>query len=495
MTNDTAQSVDTQVAQTEKIGLSDLVIAGVLGFLTFFFLQLWEFPGLHPALWNDAAVASGVRPASHVIGNYWTAIASLIYGACGISAANAFLRFLGHLVMAGIAVVVYALLREMLAFIMRARPQFSKRRTLVQQLASALGTCAFVLSDPIWNAGQTLSETTVLLALTLAAIEFFFVFLRKGSLVYSYICAIILGLLCAETPMGFLITASFIVLNGVVLKYIPALESPFFQPASIEVGKWYMTFLFIASIIVGIVLNSLVYISHGGLSAIGETVGSIPLSYALGYWAKITSASGLLGWLLWFGVCFSPFLVSMIRFPNAADEELFLPYSTGMVFFLCSLLAFTQSCFLPALWFWKYGPVNSSYLLSLGMLFTATTVAAGMAIMGIDAVCRNHNRLAEQMFGNDDEDDEDERSSKKLALKLASTNFIRRVGVLITPVFLVLIMLPGRVKEQTRDKLAIVRDAIKETVTEAGVAEYIFTDDQRDPAIEIASASRGGALT
>lgn len=492
MTNENVESVETQVAQTEKIGLSDLVIAGVLGFLTFFLLQLWEFPGLHPSMWDDAAVASGVRPAFHVMGNYWTFIGSIIYKVCGITAANAMLRFVGHIVMAGIAVCVYALIREMLAFIMRARPQFSKRRTLVQQLAAALGTCAFVLSDPVWNLGQYLSEGTILLALTLAAIEFFFVFLRKGSLTYSYICAIILGLLAAETPVGFILVGAFIFLNGVVLKYVPALESPFFKPAAIEVGKWYMTFLFIAAVVGGIVLNSLVYISHGGLSAIGESVGSIPLNYAIGYAAKASGAASIIGWALWFGVCFTPFVVTMIRFPSAADEELFLPYSTGIVFFICGLLAFTQSCFISALWFWKYGPVHSPYFLACGMLFTATALAAGMAIMGIDAICRNHRRLAKQVYGSDDEDEDID--DKKLEVIHASTTFIRRIGVIVTPIFLVLVMLPGRPKESTRDMLRIVRDAISATVTEAGDAEYIFTDGQLDPAIEIESARRGGNL-
>lgn len=492
MTNNNVESVETQVAQTEKIGLSDLVIAGVLGFATFFLLNLWEFPGLHPSMWNDAAVASGVRPASHVIGNYWTFIASIIYKVCGISAANAMFRFLGHLVMAGIAVVVYALIREMLAFIMRARPQYSRRRTLVQQLAASLGTCAFILSDPVWNIGQFLSESMILLALTLAAVEFFFVFLRKGSLTYSYICAIILGLLAAETPVGFILVGAFIFLNGVVLKYIPALESPFFKPAAIEVGKWYMTFLFIAAIIGGVVLNSLVYISHGGLSAIGESIGSIPLSYVLGYSAKLTGAASIMGWLLWFGVCFAPFLVTMIRFPNAADEELFLPYSTGIVFFVCGLIAYTQSSFIPALWFWKYGPISSQYFLACGMLFTATALAAGMAIMGIDAICRNHRRLAKQVYGSDDE--EEDLDDKKLEVIHASTTFLRRIGVIVTPLFLVLVMLPSCPKESTRDMLRIIRDTISATVTEAGDAEYIFTDGQLDPAIEIESARRGGNL-
>ena len=64
-----AQQADiaVDIAQTEKIGLGDFVIAAALAVLTFFGLQIWEFPGLHPSIWDDAVVAAGVRPATHVI--------------------------------------------------------------------------------------------------------------------------------------------------------------------------------------------------------------------------------------------------------------------------------------------------------------------------------------------------------------------------------------------------------------------------------------------
>ena len=481
--------IAVEIAHTEKIGLGDLIIAAALAVLTFFGLQVWEFPGLHPSIWDDAVVAAGVRPATHVIPGYFTGVATVIYSIFGKSAGPAMMRLIGHIALAGVAVIVYAAMREMLAFIMRARPQRSKRRSLVMQIASLVGTVAFIATDPIWSAGQFLSETTILIGLTLGAIEFYFLFLRKGSIKYAYVCALLLGLLCAESPMGFVFMGAFIALNFVVLKLLPILESPFFRPEVIAVGKWYMTFIFLAFFILGILLNCWTYIANGGLDAVGATVGSIPLDYLLGYWGRLSNAADLTGWILILGACFTPFVVTIVMFPSAADEEKFLPYSTGMVFLFCGLVAYLESAPIPELWFWSYSGHISPYLLSIGVLLAATTVAGSVTILGVDALCRNHLRLAQQHFGVDEDEGEDTTAPDS-----AISTMIRRCSMVVIPVVLLAVMIPGRVKTATREMLQIVREAIAETVEECGPAEYLFSDGNLDNAIELESARRGGSL-
>lgn len=494
-----AETVSPEIAQTERIGLGDLVIAGVLAALTWFFLSFWEFPGLYPGVWDEAVVATGVRPATSVLPGYWRFAASIIYSLCGITGGNFALKFAGHFSLALVAIIVYAVLREMLAFIMRARPQFSKRRTIVMQIASAVGSAAFLCADPVWTAGQCFSETTILIVLTLAAIEFFFVFLRKGAIKYAYLCAVTLGLLAAESPMGFLLVAGFVGVNTFVLRVMPVLESPFFNPALIAVGKWYMTFLFVAALIFGIALNSLTFIAHEGLSAVANPIGSLPLAYLVAYWGRIAGAADVMGWILLLGVAVLPFIVTIFRFPVGADEEMFLPYSTGMVFLICGVAAVAQSASLPALWFWTYGSVGSSYLLSIALLLSATTLAGAMTILGVDALCRNHARLARQVFGNEDADGapddavESEGDDGGFGRSRA-TDFLRRAGLVVIPLFVILLMLPERCKSSTRAILALIRDAVYETVSEAGAAEYLFTDGKLDTAVELESARRGGKL-
>ena len=502
MKND--ELLEAEVAQTERIGLGDLVIVVLIAAITLFFAGLWEYPGLHPSLWDGVAVATGVRPATSVLPGYWTAAASQIYAWFGLAHGAAMMRLFGHVALAAVAVCVYAVLREWLALAMRMRPQMSKRRTLVMRMASAVGAAAFVASDPVWTAGQCLSETTILLGLTLGAIEFFFVFLRKGTLKYAYLCALMLGLLSAETPMGIILSLILIFLNNAILKYMPALESPFFKPSVMEVGKWHMTFIFLSALAGGVALNSWTFIAHDGLVGTGGTVGDIPLSYLLSYWHRLAGAADASAWVLWIGVSILPFVVATIKFPESADEERFLSYTSGLIFFGCGVVVLAQSASLPALWIWTYSPMKSQFLLSIGLFCCAATLALSLTILGVDALCRDHKRLAEQFFGEivDDEEDDDEENGNRPIRPLArriekdvrvplSTVVLRRLGIIVIPLVVVAVMIPGRVKKTTRQMMTILNAAIEEIVREAGDAKFLFSDGNLDAAIELAAVRNG----
>ena len=482
-------------AQTERFGLGDLAIAGAIAGLTWLFQTVWEFPGLYPGLWDGAAVASFVRPATEVVPGYWTAFATLVYSLFGMSVAEPVLRIVGHLALAGVSVSVYAVLREWLAFAMRMRPQRSHRRTIVMRLAAALGAAAFVLADPLWTAGQCFSETLILTALTMGAIECFFVFLKVCEIKYAYLCSLFLGLLAAESPIGLVLPVVFFSVNIFILKVMPSLESPLFKPAVFEVGKWHMTFIFLVALIAGVALNSWMFLVHGGAGAVGETAGSVPLMYLLDYWQRVVSAAPIGSWIMWAGICIMPFVVATIKFPSSADEEQFLSYPSGLIFFFCGMLAFSQSSFLPALWFWTYCPLGSQYLLCLGLFCCSATLALSLTIFGVDALCRNHKRLAEQFFGDPGEDGDGSTARFSHAVRISrSTAMLRRVGIVAIPVFILAMMIPGRVKTTTRQMLSILDDAIRELVREAGPAKYLFTDGNLDCAIEVASARAGGSL-
>ncbi len=488
---DDDEETKREIAAAERLGFWDFLVAGVAAAGVFALQMFWEYPSVPPAQWADVAVATGTRPALATTPGLWTLVASFFYRALGIDGGMVALRMLGHVSIALITVFMYSFLREVLTFVMRARPQRSPRRKLVMRIAAVIGALAFAASDPVWVAGQFFSETTLLIVLTVGAIECFFAFLRKGTLKYSYICAILLGLLSAETPMGLVLTLVFVILNFIVIKMLPNFESPFFKPALIEVGKWHMTFFFAASLLSGVAMNSLTYVFHQGLAVSGEGVGSIPLKYAIDYFERAASASSLAGWILLLGFALGPFIVSIVRFSSAADEENFLSYSTGIVFFACGASAFSQCASLPSLWFWTYVPVESQYLLSLCSLMCVLTVACAITILGVDSLCRDHGRLAKKFFGTGDEseDEEDERvMSKGLTAKL------RALGIVVIPLVLIAALVPGRRKTATRTILTFLSDMVQATVDEAGDAERIFTDGKLDPALEFTSRARGGNL-
>ena len=481
-----------EVAQAERIGLGDLIIVAFLAVFVFAVSWAWEFPWLLPQAWNDSIVAASLRPAATILSSAITWSSSILFSIFGIQVGVGVLRLLGHLSIAVFAVLCYAVFREWLTLAMRRRPQHSPRRTLVMRLASFVGACVFVFSEPVWMAGQCFSQTTILLGLTLATLEFFFVFLRKGTLKYAYLSSLTLGLLSSTTPLGLLIGLLLICVTVFVYKVMPTLSSPLLRPAVFEVSKWHMTFIFLFSFVFGILFNAVVYVKHGGLDVTAGSIGDVPMAYLLEYSHRLLSAADLPGWILLIGVCIVPFVISLIRFADSADEERFLPYSYGIVYFICGLLALSQSSLIPSLWFFEHFPIASDYLLSSALFCLAATAAFSVTILGVDALCRNHAHLESLTFGDGDEDEQDPDAKSKSARPLPRIlNAVRHVGLVLIPVLAILFMLPGRVKTASRDMLALIRDFVREVVREAEGATMLFSDGNLDAAIEFESARQG----
>jgi len=252
-----------------------------------------------------------------------------------------------------------------------------------------------------------------------------------------------------------------------------------------------MTFLFAFGFLSVIALNCLNFGWLDGLAAAGQTTGDLPVAYGVRFWHLVTSAASPLGWLLAFGVILLPCGVSAGLLPRAVDEEQFLPYHVGALFFATGLLAYAQMAALDPLWMWTWvsRPVlfNSQYLLCVLMLATAATVTFGLVVLGVDTFCRNHRRLAMQMFAEMRLEDEGEQM-------LASKRFLgtlRRVGLIVLPILLVTGVVPGRRLKVPRQMAEILDDYVKEICAECGDAQWIFTDGSFDPAIEIAVKSQG----
>lgn len=491
-TNTTLNSIDKKrVAQLEKIGLSDLLIAGSLGIVTFLLLSFWRFPAMPPSCWESAVVASGVKPAAKLLGNYWPLIASFFYSAFGIDGANAVQMVLGRIAIGGLTVLAYLLCRELLVFIMLARPQFaSTKRTNVMRTASAIAALSFAMADPVWSIGQFASQTLVLLALTMAALEFFFVFLRKGELKYAFLMAIALGLITADSPLGIVLAIFFMSVYFFVVRRNPNMGSPFFKPAILQVGKWHVTIVFILAILAGIGIDIWGYVKFHGLFANAHSPGELPLIWANDYLDAVVGAASPVAWIVWIGALLVPCVLTFFRFPVAADEDVFLDYSTGVLFAFCGLVALSQAAGLSALWFWTYIPVDGMYLHAVGMIMNAVTIALGLTVLGIDTYCRDHQKLARTLYGmgEDDEDERDEAYSKK------GIAFARYAILAALPVLFLLALLPGRKKTNSREMMAMLDDGVKEIIRESEDATYIFSDGHFDDYIELVSAAQGHHL-
>lgn len=479
---------------SEHLKMIDGIIAIVLGALVFIGLSLFAFPGMCPTVWNDAAVAAGLRPPAEIFPGLWRVIAHTFYLG-GVSGGNTILIWAGRACAALTAASAYMLLRALLALLVRGRLRYAVHRYTVQRVAAGLGATFFICGDSVWRSGQTFSTSGLLMLITLVQLYFFTSFLLNGRFFKAVISMFLAGWMAAETPVGFGLLILCWMVYLIALKHDAMCENmPLLDPIIGPSSKWRLTLVWALGLIGGIALNCWSFIDMQGLAAIGKVGGDMPLLYLLGWWNLILGAANGLGWTLGIGVCVLPFVLAAMMLPRSADEEQFLPYHVGAVFFFTGSLTFSQLCMLAPLWFWTWSElveINSLYLQQLLMFCAAGTVMFSITTLGCDACCRNHIRLAMQRFAelretNDGSHDSpvNQKRGKRGGL----------VILIISVTLLALGVLPGRMLTGTREMLRVVDEYAKEVVRECGDVHWIFTDGSFDARLELGSAENGGKL-
>ena len=479
------------VVLPDKLGGGDLVIALAMGAATFAFAMLLAMPGLYPSAWGDLSIAAGLRPVDALFPGLWRLIGRAVYLCCGTALGNMAMPIVGKAFLAVVAVLMYYVLRGMLAVLVRLRKGNVIWSQNLARLVSAIGVAAFVCADPVWRASQTFEPTSLMLFLTVLAVYLLTRFLRSGHMPAAYFAMLVLGLLCAETPFGVALLAGFwgcyfILLTKGHLQYMVLLH-----PLVNQLSKWYLTFIWAFGLLIGVAANVLGYIGMSGLEANGMSVGDIPAAYITHMWHVFTAAASAGGWILGAGVVVMPLLLSFVMIRRATDEEYFLPYHTGVIFFFAGVFAYSQLASLPPLWFWTWirtpVMVPSVYLQCMFSMVCTATLVCALAVVAVDAYCRNHRRLAMQYNPEAaaDKDAIDELGSAKL------TSTLRKVGVVLVPALLVAGLVPGRIQTKTHEMLGMMRDYVKETVRECKGALWLFTDGSYDTVVELEAAAQG----
>ena len=135
------------------------------------------------------------------------------------------------------------------------------------------------------------------------------------------------------------------------------------------------------------------------------------------------------------------------------------------------------------------------YFLQVLMLLSSMTLVFSMAVMGVDAACRDHARLANERFANlnGDDDDEDPVPVQKVE-EPSNYKGHGTIVLIVVPILLVLAIVPGRWQKGTRDMLKLLDDYVEEVLAECGPVHWIFTDGAFDSRIELAAAAQGKSV-
>ena len=476
----------------------DYLFAFGLGVMSVALLTLWAFPGLSPDVWNDAVIGSGLRPTEAIFPGFWRVIAHGLYSIDGVGLGNLLLIWFGRVALGLTVAFAYLLFRSILSLTIRRRLNYARRRFVVVRGTAMLGAIAFLCADPIWRVGQAFSPSGLLLLISVFCLYQFFSFLQHGQLREVNLSMFLLGMLSADTPMGFVLTAVcwgvyFMALRYAAVSMGMALLNPIVEQRS----KWHLTFLWAIGLIAGIAANCSSFVWLKGLEASGLAGGDVPLLYATRWWTQFIHAASALGWVLCLGICVLPLVVSAVLLPRAVDEEQFLPYHLGAVFFVTGALALAQLAELSPLWFWTWSSdaTVTPYFLQMLILLSAMTLVFSLAVMGVDAACRDHERLATERFANiNGDDDDDGGTPAPRPVQPTGHTSHGNIVIVVVPILLLAAVIPGRFQKTTREMLQLLDDYVAEVLEECGPVEWIFTDGAFDSRLELAAAEKGKKL-
>ena len=114
----------------EHLRVMDWFLAVVLAALVFVGMSFFSFPGLVPEVWNNAAVAAGLRPPADVFPGFWRMVVRLFFLG-GAPVGEMCLRFAGRVCAAITAGMVYLFLRSLLASCSMWRPSLERSSSRV----------------------------------------------------------------------------------------------------------------------------------------------------------------------------------------------------------------------------------------------------------------------------------------------------------------------------------------------------------------------------
>ncbi len=470
-----------------RLGRRNVVLAIVAGVISAAAIVVFGVPGVDPGMWNEASVVSGLRPPRAIFPGFWRLISLGLHTVLGIGIASVVMKWLGA-IMGGFCVSVFCLIvRQILALLIHTSRPYAVWFRRIAPFFAFVSAVLFGVSDPLMRICRMLSPELLRLSMCLLAIHWVLRWFSYGGHWRIFSAFALMGLMAAETPLAFLLPVIFIVAYAAVWHCVVdgLFSKPEMLPEPVAVPKWRMFFIFLGTLAVAVWMNAAGFVYFGGLEANDWSSGDIYFRYAVGYWRVLVDAASILGWVLGFGVCLIPLIVSLMVFPRSIRDDQPMPFNYGVMLFFVGALAAMQSGAFPAARFWAFSSdavmVGSGFLL----VFFVACAMASLAIVGAGFAfeCQRKYTVVE--------DDGDE------PLRIAADRpgrLLRGVVPALACLLLVLacIHLPKPVETEMQ---SIVDDAIDETVEECEGAKWLFTDGRLDAGIEIAAAKKGCKLT
>lgn len=465
-----------------------LLTLGV-GLLVYELLALWCYPILHPSVWEEVAVAAGLRVPALPYPGVYRAILRMLFCAFPAGEVLDLLPILGRASMAVSAMFVYLVFRDLLPPLLWVRAQMAR----IGRASALFAALLFVCADPVWRAGQVFSPVSLFLLLSTGAGWCLFRFLRKGAWGAIVLCLTLLGLVAADSLFGILFAVVALVVVVLAVNQTLRTFTPLVNPRVAEVVHG-STFKNLTCLVLGV--STVTFALNVRQQ---DLVGGHSLELLLTIVREITqsvrTAVTPVGWLFVLLFSLAPLIFTLKVLSRARNDDKFLPGSVGAICLGAGVVSLTQLAGAPVLWFWTWGGgralVTSDAVLAVILGFNVATCACVVAVFGRDVWCRNYRRIAQQQFP----ESMLQEKPAQMAESLARTRPLR---MLIFDVFLLLALasvVVGRRQKLERGMLALMGAYEREFLAETKSCDWIFTDGAFDRLHELEGLRRGHVQT
>lgn len=448
-----------------------------------------------PDLWEDVAVAAGLRPPVAPFPGLWHCFSQMLFKTFGMVKGVWILHALGPLSLGFVTAGFFMVFNELLPQTLRLRMKRVRWSRFIVRLVLAQATVCFACADPVWRACRFFAPVTLQLLLTTMAAILCCRAFRLKSIVRVYVAAGILGVLAAETPVGLIVPITLAAIGwwrgiGSLPDLTP---NPLANPLVRLLALRRMTYAFLAGFIPAVTTNAIFFCRMDGLAAHDWSGVVYVVNVISRYGVLLAKALTPVGWLFLIGFVIVPLVLATVLVGKATDDDRFLPYRYGLFFVLAGTVAFLQIAGWHTFWFWTWTSVpvaRSDYLLCLCAFGSAVTLLYSLSVIGVEIYFRNYRRIAATRF----EDALEESVAAPVAASFRPVDRVRRALLRCEPLVLVALVLPYRYQPTAKEMLSLVGNFVRATAAECRGATRLFTDGAMDAGFEVAAAMRGRKL-
>ena len=447
-----------------------------------------------PDIWEDVAVAAGLRPPTGPFPLLWHSLVSLLFRFVEPKHAIGALLVGGHVALGMTVALAAFIFNDTMPLVMRKLTFHAGWSNRIVRLTLILSVTLFACSEPVWALGQAFGPTTLHMLMALLAIRLFFgVAWRGWGFGALYWTMLLLGMLAAETPLGVILCTGVLVVVRIAAESNPdAIENPLANPFARVVVMRRMTAVAVAGWLGVTTINISFFCASGGLDAHEWTGFLLVLNYFSHYVKILGAVATPSGWLLVVCVVFVPLLLSIVHVKTATDDDRFLSYWYAVFFVMTGMVAFLQLAGWRSFWFWTWtgdvASVRSPFMRCICVTLCAQTVMYALCVLVVEMYFRNYRRIAGVRF---QDSVEDTVLGAQLAASFRAMSRWRRIVVQFSPLALLALLLPYRVQSVPRAIVRLLHECAWQTAEECLDSRYLFTDGAMDAAVELCALMQG----